>query len=65
MNAWSIKMHTHERTHSKSKQINNIKETVGSRTEDRKTKQMETVVKRVRDLGDTGESLASQGWTSI
>lgn len=57
-------MHTHERTHSKSKQINNVIETVGSRMEDKKTKQLETVVKKVRDLGDTRESLASQGWTS-
>lgn len=57
-------MHTHESTHSKSKQINNVIETVGSRMEDKKTKQMETVVKRVRDLGDTRENLVSQGQTS-
>lgn len=39
MNAQSIKMHTCDHTHTKSKQINNVIETlVGSRMEDRQSK---------------------------
>lgn len=59
-------MHTHVHIHAKSKQINNIIETLedSSVKHEKKKKQVENMVKRVRDLGDTmGESTIS--WVDI